>query len=47
MTFKDINRWDVWKMPNDIIPSFNSIRGETIHVPSRLASYFVKVASNV
>ena len=47
MTFKDINRWDVWKMPNDIIPSFNSIREEAIHVPVRLASYFVKVASNV
>ena len=38
MTFKDINRWDVWKMPNDIIPSFNSIREEAIHVPARLAS---------
>ena len=47
MTFKDINRWDVWKMPNDIIPSFNAIREEVIHVPARLASYFVKVASNV
>ena len=33
MTLKDINRWDVWKMPNDIIPSFNSIREEAIHVP--------------
>ena len=34
MTFKDINRWNVWKMPNDIIPNFNSISEETIHVPT-------------
>ena len=39
---KDINRWNVWKMPNDIIPSFNSFREETIHVLAGLASYFVK-----
>ena len=30
-------------MPNDIIPSFNSIREETIHVPAGLATYFVNV----
>ena len=34
MTFKDINRWDVWEMPNDIIPNFSSIGKETIHVPA-------------
>ena len=43
MNFKDINRWNVWKMPNDIIPSFNSISDETIHLHPGLASYFVKV----
>ena len=47
MTFKDINRWDVWKMLNDIIPSFSPIWEEAIHVPARLASYFAKVVSNV
>ena len=46
MSFKDINIWNVWKMPNDI-PSFkfNSIREETINVPT--ASYFVKVITNI
>ena len=47
MTFKDVNRWDVWEMPNDIIPSFNSIGEETIHVPAGLASYFVKVILDI
>ena len=44
MTFKDINRWDAWKIPNDIILSFNSIREEAIHLPARL---YLKVFSNV
>ena len=43
MTFKDINRWDVWKIPDDIVPSLNSIREETYHIPAGLASYFLKV----
>ena len=47
MTFKDINRWNVWKIPNDIIISFNSIRELTIHVPAGLASYFVKFIINI
>ena len=47
MSFQDINRWNLWKMPNDVIPSFNSSREETIHVPVGLASYFVKVIVNI
>ena len=47
MTFKDINRWGVWEMLNGIIPSFSSIREETIHVPAGLASYFVKVILDI
>ena len=47
MTFKDINRWGVWEMPNDIISSFSSIREETIRVPAGLASYFVKVVLDI
>ena len=47
MTFKDINRWDDWKIHYDIIPSSNSIGKETIHVPARLASYFMEVIINI
>ena len=43
MCFKDINRWDVVKMRDDVVPRINPIwEKNTIHVSVCFTSYSMK-----
>ena len=47
MVFKDINRRDVSKVGDDIIPSSNSVREETIHVSERFKFVFMNGVTTI
>ena len=42
MFFKNIERWNIIKMSNNIIPRSSCVGKETTHVPQRFAYEFMK-----